>query len=66
MDTLPKGDDDDDDDDDDDYKPEIITVTGTISKSLRHYLSNILGKYLIKEQKIAILVTAHILQEVLM
>jgi hypothetical protein len=44
MDTLHKG----DDDDNNNYyyyyyKPEIIAVTGTISKSLRHYLSNIPG-----------------------
>jgi hypothetical protein len=39
----------------------------TISKSLRQYLSNILGKYKIKEkQKTAILGTAHILWNVLM
>jgi hypothetical protein len=35
-------------------------ATGTISKSLRQYLSNILGKYEIKElQKTAILCTTH-------
>jgi hypothetical protein len=47
--------------------PVIIWVSGTISKSLRQYLSNIPGKYKIKElQKTAILCTAHILREVLM
>jgi hypothetical protein len=46
----------------------VITVaTGTISKSLRHYLSNIPEKHEIKElQKTAELDTAHILREVLM
>lgn len=45
----------------------IIVVTGTISKPLRQYLSNIPGKHVIKEvQKTAILGTAHKLQEVLM
>jgi len=45
----------------------IRGATGTISKSLRKYLSNITGKYEIKElQKIAILGTAHILRQVLM
>ena len=40
--------------------PVIIGVTGTISKSLRQYLSNIPGKHKIKElQKTAILGTAH-------
>jgi hypothetical protein len=43
--------------------PVIIGATGTISKSLRHYLSNIPGKHEIEElQKVAILVTAHILR----
>jgi hypothetical protein len=37
----------------------IIGVTGTISKSLRHYLSNIPGKH-------EILGTVHLLQKVLM
>ena len=38
----------------------IIGATGTISKSLRQYLSNITGKSEIKElQKTAILGTAH-------
>jgi len=45
--------------------PVITGVTGTISKSLRHYLSNIPGKHEIKElQKTAILGTAHILRKV--
>jgi uncharacterized protein YycO len=40
--------------------PVTIQVTGTISKSLRQYLSNIPGKHKIKElQKTAILGTAH-------
>ena len=47
--------------------PVIIAATGTISKSLRQYLSNILGEREIKElQKTAILGTAHKLREVLM
>ena len=47
--------------------PAIIGTTGTISKSFRQYLSNIPGKYKINElQKTAILVTAHILRQVLM
>jgi hypothetical protein len=47
--------------------PVIIGVTGTISKSLRQYLSIIPGKHGIKVlQKIAILGTAHVLREVLM
>jgi hypothetical protein len=45
--------------------PVIIGATGTISKSLRQHLSNILGKHEIEEQKTAILGTAHILQKVL-
>ena len=45
----------------------IIRTTGTISNSLRQYLSNIPGKHEIKElQKTAILGTAHTLQEVLL
>jgi hypothetical protein len=44
----------------------IIGATGTISKSLRKYLSNIPGKHEIKDlQRTAILCTAHILWEVL-
>jgi len=47
--------------------PVIIGATGTISKSFRKYVSNILGKYEVKErQKTAILGTAHILRKVLM
>jgi uncharacterized protein YycO len=47
--------------------PIITGATGTISKSLRQYLSNIAGKHKIKEQeKAAILDTAHILWKVLM
>jgi hypothetical protein len=43
--------------------PVITGATGTISKSLRQYLSNIQGKHEIKElQKTAILCTAHILR----
>jgi hypothetical protein len=45
----------------------IIGATGTISKPLRKYVSNIPGKHEVKElQKTAILGTAHILQKVLM
>ena len=40
--------------------PTIIGATGTISKSFRKYLSNIMGKHEVKElQKTAILGTAH-------
>ena len=49
--------------------PVIIGTTGTISKSLRQYLSNIPGKHEIKElqkKKTVILGTAYILREVLM
>jgi len=47
--------------------PVIIGATGTISKSLRKYVSNIPGKHDVKElQKTAILGTAHILRKVLM
>jgi hypothetical protein len=46
--------------------PVIIGATGTISKSLRQYLSNIPGKHEIEErQKRAALGTAHILRKVL-
>jgi hypothetical protein len=46
--------------------PVIIGATGTISKSLRQYLSNIPGKHVIEElQKRAVLGTAHILRKVL-
>jgi hypothetical protein len=45
--------------------PVIIGATGTISKSLRQYLSNISGMHEIKEmQKTAILCTAHKLREI--
>ena len=45
----------------------IIIIIIIISKSLRKYLSNGLGKHEFKElQKTAILGTAHKLQEVLM
>jgi len=47
--------------------PVIIGATGTISKSLRKYVSNIPGKREVKElQKTASLGTAHILRKVLM
>ena len=47
--------------------PVTIGVTGTISKSLRQYLSNIPGKHKIEEiQKSAILGTAHVLWKVQM
>jgi len=43
--------------------PVITGENGTDSKSLRHYLSNILGKHEIKElQKKAILGTTHALR----
>jgi len=47
--------------------PAITGATGTISESLGQYLSNIPGKYEIKElQKTTILGTAHKLRKVLM
>jgi len=47
--------------------PVITGATGTISKSLRIYMSNIRGKHEVKKlQKAAILGTAHILRKVLM
>jgi hypothetical protein len=47
--------------------PVIIGATGTISESLRHYLSNTPEKHEIKElQKTVILGTEHKLREVLM
>ena len=47
--------------------PVITGATGTISKSFRKYVSNIPGKYEVKElQKTAIFGTAHILRKVLM
>ena len=46
--------------------PVIIWATGTISKSSRHYPSNIPGKHEIRElRKTAMLDTAHILRKVL-
>jgi hypothetical protein len=46
--------------------PVIIEMTGTLSKSLRQYLSNILGEHEIRElQNAAISDTAHILRKVL-
>jgi hypothetical protein len=48
-------------------KPVVIGATGTISKSLTKYLSNVPGIHEVKElQKTAILGTAHILRKVLM
>jgi len=45
----------------------ITRATGTISKSLRRYLSNIPGQHKIQELlKAAILGTAHVLWKVLM
>jgi hypothetical protein len=47
--------------------PAVKGATGTISKSLKQYLSNIPGKHVIKEvQKTVILGTAPKLREVLM
>ena len=47
--------------------PVIIGATGTISKSLRKYVSNIPGKHEVMElQNTAILGTAHILRKALM
>jgi hypothetical protein len=44
----------------------ITGATGTILKALRKYVNNIPGNHEVKElQKTAILVTAHILREVL-
>ena len=46
--------------------PVIIGATGTISKSLRKYVSNIPENHEVKElQKTAILGAAHILRKVL-
>ena len=46
--------------------PVIIGATGTVSKSFRKYISNILGNHEVKElQKTAILGTAHILRKAL-
>jgi len=47
--------------------PVITGATGTISKSFRKCVSNISGKYEVKElEKTAILGTAHVLRNVLM
>jgi hypothetical protein len=47
--------------------PVIIGVSGTILKSFRKYLSDIMGKHEIKDlHKTAILGTAHVLWKVLM
>ena len=47
--------------------PIIVGASGTISKSLRKYVSNITGNHEVKElQKTAILGTAHILRKALM
>ena len=47
--------------------PVITEATGTISKPFRKYMSNIPGKYEVKElRKTAILGNAHTLQKVLM
>jgi hypothetical protein len=47
--------------------PVIIGATGTISRSFRKYVSNVLGIHEVKElQKTAILGIAHILQKILM
>ena len=47
--------------------PVIRGAIGAISKSVRHYLSNIPGKHEIKEQQnTAILGTVHLLKKVLM
>ena len=46
--------------------PVIIGATGTISKSLRIYMSNIPGNHAVRElQKTATLGSAHILRKVL-
>jgi hypothetical protein len=47
--------------------PVVIGTTGTISKSVRQYVSNIQGNHEVRElQKTVILGTAHILRKVLM
>ena len=47
--------------------PVIIRATGTISKSIRQYLSNVQGRHEIKYlQKTAILGPAHVLRYVLL
>ena len=46
--------------------PGIIGATGTISKSFRKYVGDILGSHEVrKQQKTTILATAHILPKVL-
>ena len=58
VDTLHKGDTEDNNNN---------RMNGTVSKSLRQYLSNIPGKHEIKEMQVrAILGAAHVLREVLM
>ena len=65
--TVRKFDKDDDDDNNTKVIPVMKGANGTISKSLRQYLSSKPGKREIKElQTTAILGTAQILQEVLM
>ena len=50
-----------------DVIPVITGATGTISQSLRKYMSNVAGNHEVKElQKTTILCTAHILRIVLM
>jgi hypothetical protein len=44
----------------------VTGATGTISKSLRKYLSNVPGKYNKEPQRTAILGAAHTLRKVLM
>ena len=47
--------------------PAITGATGSISKSFRKYVCNIIGNHEVKElQKTAILGTAHIFRKVLM
>jgi hypothetical protein len=47
--------------------PVIKVATGTFSKSLRQYSSNMLGEHEIKEmQKTGVLATAHTIGKVLM
>jgi len=51
----------------DEMKALTIRATGTISKSFRKYVSNILGNDEVEElQKTAILSTAHILRKLVM
>jgi hypothetical protein len=62
VDTLHKGDTEDNNNNNNNNKG----ATGTISKLLRKYVSNIPGNHEVKElQKTAILGTAHILRKVL-